>query len=50
MATILFQVTEDCKNRENGITHCFFHGFAYPGVKWQLLGDKYATMHICEDT
>ena len=24
MATVLFQVTENCKNRENAITHCLF--------------------------
>ena len=24
MATVSFQVTENCENRENAITHCFF--------------------------
>ena len=44
MATVLFQVTENCENRENAITHYFFHGFA------PNFGNKYGTMHICEDT
>ena len=35
MATVLFQVTENCKNRENAITHCFFfHGFALNFARW----------------
>ena len=24
MAAVLFQVTENCKNKENATTHCFF--------------------------
>ena len=53
MATVLFQVTENCKNRENAITHCFFMNLLqilHSGVKWFLLGDKHVKMHICEDT
>ena len=38
MATVLFQVTENCENRENAITHCFFFmdllQILHSGVKW----------------
>ena len=34
MATVLFQVTENCENRENAVTHCFFHGFASNFALW----------------
>ena len=33
MATILFQVTENCENRENAITH-FFYGFVSNFALW----------------
>ena len=34
MATVLFQVTENCENRENAVTHCFFHRFATNFALW----------------
>ena len=37
MATILFQVTENCENKENAITYYFFMDLLqilHCGVKW----------------
>ena len=37
MATVLFQVTENCEDRENAITNCFFMDLLqilHSGVKW----------------
>ena len=37
MATVLLQVTENCENRENAITHCFLMDLLqllHSGVKW----------------
>ena len=57
MATVLFQVTENCENRENAITHCFFMGLLqilHSGVKmvvarWQACKCSYMWRHVTVD-
>ena len=43
MATVLFQVTENCEYRENAITWIFMDllQILHSGAKWYLLGDKH---------